>query len=114
MVKKIKLPRQLDSCGNYGDEINLSLGEFSKSIEKMVAAIIVIACLALLGGALYLRKTLPWPFTHDGQKYRRMPDATFQDANKVTITDPELIEKLKVAYEEAKYGKADLNYDVND
>jgi hypothetical protein len=80
----------------------------------MLAAVVVIAGAALLGGALYLRKTLPWPFTFEGQKYRRMPDGTFQDASKVTITDPDLIEKLKPAYEEAKYGKPDLNYDIND
>ena len=80
----------------------------------MVVTLIVIGCVALLGGALYLRKTLPWPFTYEGQKYRRMPDGTFQDAGKVTVTDPALIEKLKPAFEEAKYGKPDLNYDIND
>lgn len=80
----------------------------------MLATVIVIACVALLGGALYLRKTLPWPFTYEGQKYRRMSDGTFQDAGKVTVTDPDLIEKLKSAYEAAKYGAPDLNYDIND
>lgn len=74
----------------------------------MLAIVVAIGCVALIAAGLYLRKTLPWPFSYDGQKYRRMPDGTFQDASKNTITDPALIKRLQPAFEEAKYGTPSL------
>ena len=70
----------------------------------------VIAGMALLlAGGFYLRRTMPWPFVHEGTKYRRMPDGSFQDANKARITDAALIAKLQPEYEAAKYGRRDLS-----
>lgn len=70
----------------------------------------VIAGVALLlGGGFYLRRTMPWPFVHEGRKYRRMPDGSFQDANKTLITDAVQISKLQPEYEAAKYGRRDLS-----
>lgn len=73
----------------------------------MIAILVAIGCVAIFAAALYLRKTMPWPFEYEGQKYRRMPDGTFQDALKTPITDAALIAKLVPAYEEAKYGAPD-------
>lgn len=70
----------------------------------MIAILVVIACVAMFAGALYLRRTLPWPFEHEGKKYRRMPDGTFQDADKRPVTDAALIALLVPAYEQNKYG----------
>ena len=78
----------------------------------MLEAIVIIGVLALLGGGFYLRRTMPWPFTYEGKKYRRMPDGTFQDAEKQTVKDAALLPKLVAAYEAAKYGTGDLrDYD---
>jgi hypothetical protein len=70
--------------------------------------LIVVVTVALFGGALYLRRVLPWPFKHEGKKYRRMRDGTFQDAQKNTVQDMALIAKLTPAYEAAKYGASEL------
>ena len=75
----------------------------------MLEAAIIAACLVLLGGGFYLRRKMPWPFEHEGKKYRRMPDGTFQDANKAEVKDRELLPKLTEAYEAAKYGKGDMS-----
>ncbi|MDB5473938.1 MAG: hypothetical protein JWP99_1241 [Devosia sp.] len=70
----------------------------------------VIAGVALLlAGCFYLRRTMPWPFVYEGKKYRRMPDGTFQDADKVRVTDGELISRLQPEFEAAKYGRRDLS-----
>ena len=70
----------------------------------------VIAGVALLlAGGFYLRRAMPWPFVYEGKKYRRMPDGSFQDANKAQVTDAALISKLQPEYEAAKYGRRDLS-----
>lgn len=75
----------------------------------MIETLVILGTLALLGGGLYLRRTMPWPFEYEGRKYRRMPDGTFQDATKETVLDVALISKLTPAYEAAKYGSRDLH-----
>jgi hypothetical protein len=69
---------------------------------------IAVAVVVLLGGAFYLRRKMPWPFEYEGRKYRRMPNGTFQDANKKTVTDAALVPQLTKAYEAAKYGTGEL------
>jgi hypothetical protein len=70
---------------------------------------LVVGIAALLGGAYYLRRTMPWPFTYEGRKYRRMPNGSFQDANKQEVLDAALIPHLRKAYETAKYGEKDMS-----
>lgn len=70
---------------------------------------VIVGCLALFGGAFYLRRTMPWPFSYEGKKYRRMPDGSFQDASKTEVQDPALLPHLQEAYEAAKYGRRDLS-----
>lgn len=74
----------------------------------MLETLIVVGGLALFSGAFYLRMILPWPFTYEDRKFRRMRDGSFQDANKTQVSDPALIPELQKAYEAAKYGKPDL------
>ena len=74
----------------------------------MIETLVILGILALLGGGFYLRRTMPWPFTYEGRKYRRMPDGTFQDATKQPVLDVALISRLMPAYEAAKYGSRDL------
>ena len=75
----------------------------------MLEVVIIVGVAALLGGGVYLRRTMPWPFHYEGRKYRRMPDGVFQDAAKAPVTDAALIPKLVVAYEAAKYGSRDMS-----
>jgi len=77
-------------------------------VQNVLELLIVVGVAALLGGVLYLRRAMPWPFRYEGRKYRRMPDGVFQDAAKTPVTDVALIPKLVVAYEAAKYGSRDL------
>lgn len=74
----------------------------------MVGVLVALGIIALLGGAFYLRRTMPWPFEFEGKKYRRMSDGTFQDATKMPVVDAALTPKLVVAYEAAKYGDREL------
>lgn len=81
----------------------------------MLEFAIIAGMVLLLGGGLYLRRSLPWPFVFEGRKYRRMPDGSFQDASKVKVADPALIAVLQQEYEAAKYGRPDLaNMDIPD
>ncbi len=75
----------------------------------MLEAGILIGVVALLGGAFYLRQTMPWPFKYEGSEYRRMPDGSFQDAGRAKVIDTALIPHLHRAYEAAKYGEKDLS-----
>lgn len=75
----------------------------------MLEIAIVVGLVALLGMGFYLRRTMPWPFVHEGKKYRRMPDGTFQDAAKAPVRDAALIPGLTKSYEAAKYGTRDLS-----
>ncbi|QYO76067.1 hypothetical protein [Devosia salina] len=70
---------------------------------------LIVGIAALLGGAYYLRRTQPWPFEYEGRKYRRMPDGSFQDANKQIVVDVALVPHLRKAYESAKYGEKDMS-----
>ena len=70
---------------------------------------LIVGGAALLGGALYLRRTMPWPFKYEEKNYRRMPDGTFQDANKQVVVDAALVPRLRKAYETAKYGDKDIH-----
>lgn len=74
----------------------------------MLEFAIIAAGLVLMGGGFYLRRTMPWPFVYDGQKYRRMRDGSFRDASKNKVTDLALITVLQTEYEAAKYGRRDL------
>lgn len=46
----------------------------------------------------------PYPFEHEGQKYRRFRGNRFEDSAKQPVTDPVLISKLRASYDRAKYG----------
>lgn len=79
-------------------------------LELLVGGGVVI----IFAGALYLRRKMPWPFELEGQRYRRMPDGTFQDAKKMQVTDPAMLPKLEAAYKSAKYGSGELQaWDVD-
>jgi hypothetical protein len=75
----------------------------------MLEFAVIAGVIALFGGCFYLRRTLPWPFSYDGKKFRRMPDGSFQDADKTTVHDAALIPRLQEAYERAKYPRGDMS-----
>lgn len=57
----------------------------------------------VVAGSVYARWKLPWPFTYNGQKYKRHRDGSFTDPANNKVTDPALIPILKAEYEKAKY-----------
>jgi hypothetical protein len=76
---------------------------------RMLEVGLIVGGAVLLGGAFYLRRTMPWPFKYEGRRYRRMPDGTFQDASRQVVVDEALIPHLRKGYETAKYGDRDVS-----
>lgn len=63
-----------------------------------------IGVVVLIGGAVMIGRRMPYPFDHDGARYKRMPDGSFLDANKQPVSDLALRANLQASYERAKYG----------